>query len=60
MKHLSIIISILLCTTISFAQSYEVNIEAVANKKIRDDGGTVVLNPDDTFTIRKRLATRIA
>lgn len=53
MKHLSIIISILLCTTISFAQSYEVNIEAVANKKIRDDGGTVVLNPDDTFTIRK-------
>ena len=53
MKHLSIIISILLCTTISFAQSYEVNIEAVANKKIRDDGGTVVLNPDDTFTIRE-------
>ena len=53
MKRLSIILSFLLYTTISFAQSFEVNIEAVANKKIRDDGGAVVLSPNDTFTIKK-------
>lgn len=53
MKHLSLILGFLLHTTILFAQSYEVSIEAVANKKIRDDEGNVVLMPDETFTIRE-------
>jgi hypothetical protein len=53
MKRLSLILAFLFYATISYAQSYEVNIQAVANKKIRDDGGKLVLLPDETFTIRE-------
>lgn len=53
MKYLLSILGFLFYATISFAQSYEVNIQAVANKKIRDDGGKLVLLPDETFTIRE-------
>lgn len=51
MKYLLSILVFLFYATISFAQSFEVNIEAVANKKIRDVNGTVVLLPDDEFII---------
>lgn len=34
MKRLSLILAFLFYATISYAQSYEVNIQAVANKKI--------------------------
>ena len=53
MKYLLSILVFLFYATISFAQSFEVNIEAVANKKIRDVKGTVVLLPDDEFIINK-------
>ena len=53
MKYLLSILGFLFYATISFAQSYEVNIQAVANKKIRDEGGKLVLLPDETFTIRE-------
>lgn len=53
MKYLLSILGFLFYATISFAQSFEVNIEAVANKKIRDVNGTVVLLPDDEFIINK-------
>ena len=53
MKYLLSILGFLFYATISFAQSFEVNIEAVANKKIRDVKGTVVLLPGDEFIINK-------
>ena len=53
MKRLSLILAFLFYTTISFAQSFEVNIEAVANNTIRDYNGAVLLSPNDTFTIRE-------
>lgn len=53
MKYLLSILVFLFYATISFAQSFQVNIEAVANNTIRDYNGAVLLSPNDTFTIRE-------